>query len=49
MNKVRVAAVGTGHLGGYHSEKLHKIELPKNLVDQEIHSITHKLKKEERQ
>jgi trigger factor len=28
-------------------EKLHKIELPKNLVDQEVHSITHHLKKEE--
>ena len=28
-------------------EKLHKIELPKNLVEQEIHSITHQLKKEE--
>ena len=28
-------------------EKLHKIELPKNLVDQEVHSMTHQLKKEE--
>jgi trigger factor len=28
-------------------EKLHKIELPKNLVEQEVHSMTHKLKKEE--
>ena len=28
-------------------EELHKIELPKNLVDQEVHSITHQLKKEE--
>ena len=28
-------------------EKLHKLELPKNLVEQEIHSMTHKLKKEE--
>jgi trigger factor len=28
-------------------EKLHKIELPKNLVDQEIHLMTHQLKKEE--
>ncbi len=28
-------------------EKLHKIELPKNLVNQEIHSMTHHLKKEE--
>lgn len=28
-------------------EKLHEIELPKNLVEQEIHLITHGLKKEE--
>jgi len=28
-------------------EKLHKTELPKNLVEQEIHSMTHQLKKEE--
>jgi trigger factor len=28
-------------------EKLHKIELPKNLIEQEIHSMTHHLKKEE--
>jgi len=28
-------------------EKLHKLELPKNLVEQEFHSMTHKLKKEE--
>jgi len=28
-------------------EKLHKIELPKNLVEQEVHAITHKLKKED--
>ena len=28
-------------------EKLHKIELPKNLVEQEVHLMTHKLKKEE--
>jgi len=28
-------------------EKFHEIELPKNLVDQEIHSMTHHLKKEE--
>jgi trigger factor len=28
-------------------EKLHKIELPKNLVEQEVHAMTHQLKKEE--
>ena len=28
-------------------EKLHTLELPKNLVDQEVHLMTHKLKKEE--
>ena len=28
-------------------EKLHKIELPKKLVDQEIHLMTHQLKKDE--
>ena len=28
-------------------EKLHKTELPKNLVEQEVHMMTHKLKKEE--
>ena len=28
-------------------EKFHKIELPKNLIKQEIHSITHQLKKED--
>jgi trigger factor len=28
-------------------EKLHKIQLPKNLVEQEIHLMTHKLKKED--
>ena len=28
-------------------EKLHKIELPKNLVEQEVHLMTQKLKKEE--
>jgi len=28
-------------------EKLHKTELPKNLVEQEVHTITHQLKKEE--
>ena len=28
-------------------EKLHKLELPKNLVEQEVHLMTHKLKKEE--
>jgi len=28
-------------------EKLHKIELPKNLVEQEIHVMTHQLKKDE--
>ena len=28
-------------------EHLHKIELPKNLVEQEIHTMTHRLKKEE--
>jgi len=28
-------------------DKLHKIELPKNLVEQEVHTITHQLKKEE--
>ena len=28
-------------------EKLHKIELPKNLVEQEVHTITHSLKKED--
>ena len=28
-------------------EKLHKTELPKNLVEQEIHMMTHQLKKEE--
>jgi len=28
-------------------ENLHKLELPKNLVEQEVHSMTHKLKKEE--
>ena len=28
-------------------EKLHKIELPKNLIEQEIQSMTHQLKKEE--
>jgi trigger factor len=28
-------------------EKLHNIELPKSLVDQEMHSMTHQLKKEE--
>jgi trigger factor len=28
-------------------EKLHKIELPKNLVEQEIHTMTHHLKKED--
>ena len=28
-------------------EKLHKVELPKNLVNQEIHTMTHHLKKEE--
>jgi len=28
-------------------EKLHKIELPKNLVEQEVHTMTHSLKKEE--
>ena len=28
-------------------EKLHKIELPKSLVKQEVHLMTHKLKKEE--
>ena len=28
-------------------EKLHKIELPKNLVEQEIHLMTHQLKKDE--
>ena len=28
-------------------DKLHKIELPKNLVEQEVHMMTHKLKKED--
>ena len=28
-------------------EKLHKIELPRNLVEQEIHTMTHHLKKED--
>ena len=28
-------------------EKLHKTELPKNLVEQEVHTITHNLKKED--
>jgi trigger factor len=28
-------------------DKLHKLELPKNLVDQEVHLMTHKLKEEE--
>ena len=28
-------------------EKLHKVELPKNLVEQEVHAMTHQLKKEE--
>ena len=28
-------------------EKLHKIELPKNLVEREVHTITHNLKKED--
>jgi len=28
-------------------EKLHQTELPKNLVEQEVHSLTHSLKKEE--
>jgi len=28
-------------------EKIHKIELPRNLIDQEVHSMTHNLKKEE--
>ena len=28
-------------------EKLHKIELPKNLVEQEVHMMTHQLKKDE--
>jgi trigger factor len=28
-------------------EKLHKTELPKNLVEQEVHTMTHKLKKED--
>ena len=28
-------------------EKLHKTELPKNLVDQEVHKMTHNLKKED--
>ena len=28
-------------------EKLHKIELPKNLVEQEVHTLTHNLKKED--
>jgi trigger factor len=28
-------------------EKLHKTELPRNLVDQEVHKMTHNLKKEE--
>ena len=28
-------------------EKLHKLELPKNLVEQEVHLMTHKLNKEE--
>ena len=28
-------------------EKLHKVELPKNLVEQEVHKMTHDLKKEE--
>jgi len=28
-------------------EKLHKIELPKNLIEQEIHLMTHQLKKDE--
>ena len=28
-------------------EKLHKIELPKNLVEQELHTMTHSLKKED--
>jgi trigger factor len=28
-------------------EKLHKTELPKNLVEQEVHSMTHSLKKED--
>ena len=28
-------------------EKLHKIELPKNLVEQELHLMTHHLKKDE--
>jgi trigger factor len=28
-------------------EKFHKIELPKNLVEQEVHLMTHQLKKEE--
>ena len=28
-------------------EKLHKIELPKNLVEQELHTMTHNLKKED--
>ena len=28
-------------------EKLHKTELPKNLVQQEVHTMTHNLKKEE--
>ena len=28
-------------------EKLHKIDLPKNLVEQEVHTMTHQLKKEE--
>ena len=30
-----------------HIEKLHKIELPKNLVEQELHTMTHNLKKED--
>ena len=30
-------------------EKLHKIELPKNLVEQEIHQMTHQLKEEEKE
>ena len=28
-------------------EKLHRTELPKNLVEQEVHSLTHNLKKED--
>ena len=30
-------------------EKLHNLELPKNLVEQEVHLMTHKLKKEEKE